>query len=172
MRAEIRARILEIFQEQRENPHLDFEENHILDFLLVKPITPGSIRNSMRGLKAYNKFMQELQMEFAICFRIADKQMAYSLEGLVDRVIEMKENPRSSKAALRYQARQSLPWKFFFMIHLIGAFLAAFLYQKDWGLVGLTFLLALLYLDVWTFWKHKQEKEYYVELAKRVLPKK
>ncbi|MEM6804082.1 MAG: hypothetical protein AAF696_21945 [Bacteroidota bacterium] len=172
MRAEIRAKILEIFQEQRENPHLAFEEERILDFLRVKAIPPGSIRNTMRGLKAYNKFMEALQMEFAICFRIADKQVSYSLEALVDRVIEMQENPRSSKAALRFQARQSLPWKFFSMIHLIGGFLSFFFFQKNWWLFALIVLGGLLYLDVWSFWNHREEKQYYAKLAERVLEKK
>lgn len=172
MRAEVRARILEIFQAHRENPQLDFEEDRILDFLLVKPIAPGSIRNSMRGLKAYDKFMEELQLEFAICFRIADKQTTYTLEGLVDRVIEMQENPKSSKAALRYQARQGLPWKFFFMIHLIGGMCAIFSYQKNCWPLALLFVLGLLYLDLWSWWKHREEKKYYAKLAERVFDKK
>ncbi|MEM8888816.1 MAG: hypothetical protein AAGD28_12605 [Bacteroidota bacterium] len=108
MNQAIQEKVLEIFQEHRQNPNLPFEEEHFLDFLLAKKIKAGSIRNSFRGLSRYNRFMEAIQLEFGICLKVEDKQKTYTLNEFVLKVEEMLANPKSSKAAMRYLLKSAI----------------------------------------------------------------
>jgi hypothetical protein len=85
----IRSRILELFEEYRAVPGAPFDESHFLDFLLAEPKKREAVRNSFRGLRRFNAFIERVQYEFAICFSLADVEANYSLEKFAERVTQL-----------------------------------------------------------------------------------
>lgn len=85
---EIKTKILEIFQQERQKPYEVFQESHFLDFLTFPPHRKDNIKNSFRGVKKYYQFMNRLELEFEICFTLSDLDRGYSTEKITKKVIE------------------------------------------------------------------------------------
>jgi hypothetical protein len=98
---DLRQRVLELFEAHRQAPGTPYDESHFLDFLLAKPRKRGAVRNSFLGLRRFNAFINQLQLEFAICFSSKDRDTNFSLDRFIERVVELRSNPRSSLASLR-----------------------------------------------------------------------
>jgi hypothetical protein len=69
---QVRTKILEIFQEERQKPDTNFEESHFLDFLTFPPHRKDNIKNSFKGVKRYHQFMDKLELDFEICFTLSE----------------------------------------------------------------------------------------------------
>src|SRR5262245_36245708 len=81
-----RARILTLFEQHRARPGTPYDESHFLDFLLPDPQRKHAVHGSFRGLRRYNAFIDDVQLEFAICFSLKDRETDFSVDRFVARV--------------------------------------------------------------------------------------
>jgi len=116
--------IIGIFEKHREVKYSSFDEEHFLDYLMAKPSGKGAIHNSFCGLRRFNKFWNEIQLTFGICFSLKDRDKNYSLDDFVKRIEQLKNNPKSSRAALKYQMKFGFEWNIFISVNsILGAFI-------------------------------------------------
>ncbi|MDW3646591.1 MAG: hypothetical protein R8P61_06005 [Bacteroidia bacterium] len=167
MKSAIKEKVLKIFQQHRQNPNLSFEEEYFLDFLFAKKIKQGSIRNSFRGLALYNRFMEAIQLEFGVCFRLADKQKNYSLDELVEQVEQSLGNPKSSKAAMRYLLRQPFEWKLILFLNVFLGLITASSYRLTF--VFIFFLILWIGVNGILINIYYRDKGFAKKLAEKVL---
>jgi len=167
MNKAIRDKVHEIFQEHRQDSNLPFKEEYFLDFLLAKEIKAGSIRNSFRGLARYNRFIEAIQLEFGICLKVEGKQKSYALDEFVERVEEMRANPKSSKAAMRYLLRRPFEWKLFLFLNAFLILAASFFYGIPFLFIIILMLLMLtngILINIYL-----RDKRFAKNLAEKVL---
>lgn len=98
---EIRNKILEQFQVARQKPNADFEESHFLDFLTYPAHKTNSIKNTFQGTKRYYRFMDMLELEFGICFKVSDLDKYYSVDSLTKKVLERLQKAQGNKIILK-----------------------------------------------------------------------
>ena len=83
---------MEIFKRERKNPAANFEESHFMDYLTHPAHPKNTIKNSFRGVRKYYRFMDQLELEFAICFSIcfslSDLDRYYSIDSLTKKVLQ------------------------------------------------------------------------------------
>lgn len=96
-----REEVLRLFEMHRETPGAPFEEAHFMDFLLSDPRKSGSIKNSFKGLRRYNAYIEQLQLELGVFLSIKDYDTSFSLNKFVERVDGLRRRPASSLASLR-----------------------------------------------------------------------
>ena len=117
--------IRELFERHRAIPGAPLDESHFLDYLIPNPNSIGAVRNSFLGLRRYNAFVDEVQLQFNICFSVSDFESNYSLPQFVSRVAELQRSPRGSIASLRNQRKRGFGWEtvllgnFFAMVLLV-----------------------------------------------------
>jgi hypothetical protein len=85
---QVKTKILEIFQQERQKPDASFDESHFLDFLTFPPHGKDNIQNSFKGVKKYHQFMDKLELEFEICFTLSDRDRGYSIDKITKKVTE------------------------------------------------------------------------------------
>jgi hypothetical protein len=105
-----RQRILELFEKHRASPGAEFREEHFFDFLLANPSGKGAVHNSFRGLRRFNRFINELQYEFGVCFSLKDFESTCSVDRLVERIAELQRSRRGSLLSLKNQERAGAGW--------------------------------------------------------------
>lgn len=101
MTAEQMSRIIELFERHRETPGAPYDENRFLDYFLAEP---RQLHNSFRGLRRFNAFIEEVQLEFAVCFSLKDWESNYSVKQFAARVAKLQQSPRGSLQSLRNQS--------------------------------------------------------------------
>ena len=106
----MREQIIATFESHREDPKAPYSEDHFLDFLLRSPVRKGSVRDSFGGLRRFNAFIDQVQLDFSICFSLKDLEANYSLDKFAARVAELQESPRSSLASFKNQTRAGFGW--------------------------------------------------------------
>jgi len=84
-----RDRILAIFERHRATPGTAFPEERFLNHLMADPKGPEAVRNSFSGLRRFNAFIDEVQLEFGVCFSMKDLEASYSLPRFEARVREL-----------------------------------------------------------------------------------
>jgi hypothetical protein len=92
-------------------PGAPFEEAHLL--------------KSLRGRRRLNRFFEEIQYEFAVCFSSKDREAEYSVDGLIERIKQLQESPHLSLRALSIQQRASTGWAVVVLVNLLLLFLAS-----------------------------------------------
>jgi hypothetical protein len=102
----LRARILELFERHRQAPGTPFDEAHFLDFLLAAPKRRRAVYDSFAGLRRYNAFLDDVQLELAVCYSFKDWDGNYPLDRFVARTAELIASPKSSRASLRNQRQR------------------------------------------------------------------
>lgn len=161
-------KIIAIFERHRKSPKSPYEENHFLDFLLDKPKQKRAVYNSFQGLKRYNAFINDIQLEFAICFSLKDFEANYALEKFVNRVKELNESPRSSLASLNNQMRP-YNWNVAILITVIGLS-CTFGFKNNIPIVAV--LVAVVLVIDLKFLKHcRDEKKYNERLLQKIKAK-
>jgi hypothetical protein len=68
------------------------------------------VYNSFKGLRRYNAFLNDIQLEFGICFSGADFDANYSLPRFVARIAELQASRRSSLNSLRTARKRGFGW--------------------------------------------------------------
>jgi hypothetical protein len=124
-----RQSVLQIFERHRASPGAVYDESHFLDYLIVDPKHVGAIRNSFQGLRRYNAFIQETQLQYSVCFSRADFNANYSVDAFGSRINKLQSSPRGSIASLRNQRRAGFGWHAVVLSNLLGLSLAAWLFS-------------------------------------------
>ena len=117
-----------------------YDEQHFLDCLLPTPGQPRAVYNSFRGLRRFNAFIDDVQLEFAICFSLKDRDANYSLPKFVDRVIEVEASRRGSLVSLRNQARAGAGWQVVMFANLLLLIIGVWLRTETWAIATLLVL--------------------------------
>jgi hypothetical protein len=89
-----REKVVALFERHRATPGTPDEADHFLDILLAKPRRKRATYNSFRGLRRFNAFIDEVQLEFGICFSLKDREANYSLDRFVERVVTLERSRR------------------------------------------------------------------------------
>lgn len=124
--SDIKEKILEQFSKTRKYPSAYFDESHFLDYLTYPEHRKDSIKNSFKGVRAYYRFMNALELEFGICFTLSDLDTYYSVEGLTKKVIERISKRRGNLMILKQRNG-----------------------EKDRYLMEIGLILVLIGLNVW-----------------------
>ena len=99
----VKDRIIELFERHREEPGSPYEESHFLDFL----VKPGQVLDSFRGARLFSAFIDEVQLECAVCFSLKDLESNYSISQFAVRVEKLQRSPRGSLQSFRKQYKSS-----------------------------------------------------------------
>ena len=164
--AQHRARILAAFEKHRATPGVDFPEEGFLNHLMANPKGPRAVRNSFSGLRRFNAFIDEVQLEFGICFSVDDLEKSYSLPRFVTRVQELEESPRGSMTSLNNQIRAGPGWGVFVVGNLVLlALTVAIRDSRVWlAIVAVAAVLA----NVAFFEFYRRVRKYQRQLAMRI----
>lgn len=131
----IRNRVIQLFEMHRATPGAPFDESHFLDFLLADPKAKGAIRNSFRGLRRFNLFLDEVQLELGVCFSIRDREANYPLDKFVARTLQLQQSRRSSLTSLQNQMKAGPGWTVLIVADFALLVLAGLARDNVWALV-------------------------------------
>lgn len=155
------------FEQHRATPGAPFDEAHFLDFLLAHPNGKRAVRNSFRGLRRFNAFLDDVQYDFAICFSIKDREANYSLDRFVERVKELETSRRSSLASLKNQIKAGPGWMAVLVADVVLVIVAAVASRISvWALLAVVAVAMLLNGAFLRF--AAREKRYHVRLLARI----
>ena len=139
---EVQIKILEIFQSERRNASAEFDATHFMDFLTHPAHKKNTLKNSFRGVRKYYRFMDKLELEFGICFRLSDLDQYYSVDKLTKKVLERIQKGKGNKMILqrRNQEKEKYIIELVLLIILAGLF-----YWKGihWISITLTILFGI-----------------------------
>lgn len=162
-----RDTVVALFEKHRATPGAPFDEAHFLDFLVAHPKGKGAVRNSFRGLRRFNAFLDDVQYHFAICFSIKDREANYALDRFVERVKELETSRRSSLASLKNQIKAGPGWMAVFVADFVLVVVAAV--ASRIGVWALTAVVAVAILLNGAFLKFAaREKRYHARLLARI----
>ncbi len=168
---DIRERILKIFQQNRKNPNDVFNEDYFLTYLIPNPSQNHNLKfihNSFKGNNRHNNFLNDIQIEFGICFSFKDKDKNYKLEEFIERVNNLILNKKASRAALNYRLKHIFHSGRFITQNLVILLFISFLWTINITtkiiavLIFLTFNLGAIYF-------YQKEKKYLNKLKERII---
>lgn len=136
-----RERILAIFQAHRATPGAAYDEAHFLDYLLAVPEKKGGFRDSFSGLRRFNAFIDQVQLEHGVCFSHKDRDADLSLDRFVARVVQLRGSPRSSLASLGNRVKAGHDWHIVALGNLVLGVASALLARHAWALAAALVLL-------------------------------
>ena len=114
-----KEKIITIFEKYRKVPGAKYHEENFLDYWVAGPKQKRAVYNSFSGLRRLNAFINEIQLEFSICFSEKDREANYSLDKLVSRIKELKASPNASLASLRNQMKHVADWNLLIVLNAI-----------------------------------------------------
>lgn len=161
-----RAKVLELFEKHRAAPGAPFEEQRFIEFLLADPAKPRAVYDSFRGLRRFNAFIYEVQLEFAICFSQKDREANYSLSKFVERVAELEHSRRGSLTSLNNQIRAGPGWKALIVANIVLLVIAAPAWRVGWPVI-IVILVAVLMNGVFMRFA-RREQAYFERLQARI----
>jgi hypothetical protein len=169
-----RERILALFEAHRETPGAKYDESRFLDFLLAEPARNRAVYESRAGLRRFNDFVDQLQLEYSIHLSQKDRDAHYPAEAFVARVLELRETPRASLASFQQHARVEVNWIAIAITNALVLLPALFLWQHPKWLAWLA--LPLLALNGFWYWYTRRVTRYnqrlYQQLVAAAGPKK
>ena len=123
--------LLRLFQQARKDPLAAYERDRFLAYLTEPPASQGRrVADTFAGRARFVRFMQEVQLEFGVCFTNAEWDGGLPMDGFVDLVCRKSEKPKVALRLARERLRNA--WS-----HVWGS-------PTKWGLI----LLPLLVLAV------------------------
>lgn len=151
---DLRSRVLLHFEKYRAIPGASFEEERFLDYLLANPSGSRAAYNSFEGLRRLNRFIEAVQLEFSVCFSMADRDRNYALEQFIARIRELQASRQSSMASLRNRKRHRFGWPAVIFGNLLAfpLWMAAFQWKPvaGWALLSVciagTAMMVRLYI--------------------------
>jgi hypothetical protein len=161
-----RERILSIFEAHRAMPGAAFDESHFLDFLLANPQKRRAVYDSYEGLKRFNAFIDQLQLEYSIYLPKADREADHPLDRFVARVVELRDAPRASLTALENQAT-TVGWPAVALSNLVLVVPALMLWQ--YPAVQLVVAVPWVAVNLYWFWAHKRRQAYNEDVRQRLV---
>lgn len=162
-----RDRILAVFEARRETPGTPYDAGNFLDYLRDQPKGTRAVYDSFAGLRRFNAFIDQVQMEFSVCLSVKDREAHYSLDRFVARIAELRNSPRSSLASLRQRMKSGIEWNIIVVSNLCLAIPAIALRHAPVVLAAI--LAAAVALNSFWFWFYRREKRYAARLHQRIL---
>jgi len=96
-----------MFEKHRESQNAVFDPEHFLDFLLVHSEKSQSIRNSFKGLRRLNAFLEAVQMEFGVCFSQEEIEKNWGLKEFSALLERKQKNRNGSLNAAKRKLREA-----------------------------------------------------------------
>jgi hypothetical protein len=161
-----REAVISIFEKHREKPGIAFSEAHFIDFLLANPPRKGAVRNSFRGLRYFNAFIDEVQLFFGVCFSLADREREWSLDNFVERIVELQASRRGSLASLKNQERAGAGWQVIVIADLL--LLALALALRSSPSIAVVPVLIAVAITAWFYRFARAARQYLRDLRTRI----
>lgn len=163
---DIREKILELFQLERQRPNTEFDEAHFLDYLVSPPSRDNSLKNTFKGARKYYRFMKRVELEFRICFRLSEQDGYYSVDKFTQKVKE-RINKRKGNIMILKQ-RTAEKDRYYFESSLISILLGLYIWLGvNFVTLTLTFLIGVVVF--WTLSARIHEKRHNKMLYQRLL---
>lgn len=163
----VREEVIALFERHRATPGSPFDAEHFLDFLLAAPKEDRAIYNSFSGLRRFNAFINELQLELAVGFSKQDREANYSLDKFIARVEQLQRSPGGSLASLGNQSKGGPDVNVLILVNILLLGAAAALRAHTWGMIG--FLALAAAFNVWYANFYFAGKRYLVKLRQRIV---
>ena len=167
---EIRNKILYIFNKKREKANAKFDESHFLDYLTFPPKNKGQIKNSFKGVRKYYRFMDNLEIEFSICFTLSDLDNPYySVDELTKKVEERIIKRKGNLIIIKQRIAQKDKYYFELLLVLI-LITTFFVFKIHW----IPFLLTIIFgvIFYWITTSKMQNAKHNKELYKKIINRK
>jgi hypothetical protein len=164
--ADTRARIIQQFEKHRMTPGTPYEESRFLDFLLANPNSRNAVRNSFRGLRRLNAFLDEVQLEFGVCFSIQDREANYPLDKFVVRTLDLQQSRRGSLRSLDNQIKSGAGWQPLVVADIVLLAIAAFVGNNVWVLSVVGAIAVAI--NIWFVWFIWRARSYLLKLRARL----
>lgn len=165
---EIKEKILEIFKEERQKPDLYFEESHFLDFLTFPAHQKDNIKNSFKGVKKYNQFMDRLELEFEICFTFPDRDKFYSVDKITKKVVERIGKRRGNIMIIKQRNAEK---ETYYIEIFIISLLALIYYLCGVNIFSVMMTLVLGYVTYWILNSKISSRQHDRRLKEKILKK-
>ena len=155
--AAMRARIVELFERHRQRPGTPFDEARFLDHLLAAPARRGAYRDSFGGLRRFNAFLDAVQLEFAVCYSIRDRETEHTLDGFVRRTAELAASRQGSLASLRNQVQRGFGGQVLVVANVLLFPLVAAVHRHPVALaVAVGLVLVVNAGFAWLYWRYRR----------------
>ena len=167
---DIRRTTIDIFQKNRSKKSEYFNEDYFLTYLIATPQQNhkiGHIHNSFDGNRRHNSFLDDIQLEFAICFSFKDKDKNYSLEKFISRIEELTNNKRATNSALNYRLNQKYGWHRLVIINLVFLIILFQGFKRN-IILGVFLGTLVLGINLLSIFIYQKEKTYYQKLKRIV----
>jgi hypothetical protein len=161
------SRVLALFERHRAMPGTPYDAARFLDHLLAGPRKPRAVHDSFEGKRRFHAFLDEVQLEFAICFNTDDRNADPSLDRFVARVEELQRSRRSSLASLRHLRQQHFHWPPVVVLDFIGLCAGAVAYRL-WPPLAIAAGAVLLLANAWIARWWRRDRAYLERLAARL----
>jgi hypothetical protein len=127
-----RQTVLELFERHRASPGTPFDEKHFVDFLLAKPKGVRAAYDSFAGLRRFNRFIDDVQYEFGVCFSMSDREAVYSVDKFVARINELQQSRKGSLTSLKNQQNAGAGWAVIVLIDILLLYIALLFWNSKW----------------------------------------
>jgi hypothetical protein len=165
---EIRNKILELFEIESQKHTVEFDEAHFLDYLIYPPARLNSIKSSFKGARKYYRFMNRVELEFGICFRLPDLDVYYSIDKLVQKVKERLGKRNGNIIILKQRIGEKD--RYYFESSLITILLGFYIWLKvNWLTLTLTFVAG--FVIFWTLTARLHDKRHNKRLYQKITGK-
>ena len=149
-KAQIRERLLEVFESIRESPGSGFEPERFIHYLITNLDGSLNVHNSFKGKRYFVKFIQRVETAFGVCFSNDDLESFKGITKMTDRVAYLQCTPKSSLTVISNRLKEPFNSNIVTFALVLSFPLGAILFKlcSFFGLAGLTAPLLLIILVV------------------------
>ncbi len=116
----------------------------------------ANVRNSFRGLWRLHRFLDAVQMRYAVCFALEDHEKDWTLQSLAAHIAHKKTNPAAQKALAAKRVKRAKQYmldgmvKAFLFLSLPLGIFACYAFDADvWRALGLCVAAAPSAMVLW-----------------------
>lgn len=149
----------------RKNSSEVYNESHFMDFLTSPPHEKNTLKNSFRGVRKYYRFLDKIELEFGICFRISDLDTYYSLGKLTKKVIERINKPKGNLKIIRSRLNEKNFYFEFIILFLILSIVFFFRFHIISIIINLLLVLILFWAIEIRVYNRKQMNQLYKRIT-------
>lgn len=116
---EIKERILKVFLRERQREDAPYKTDNLFGYLVEPPAKKNTLKNSFKGARKYRRFMDGLELEFGICFRLPEFEDEYSFDRLAKKINERLQKGSGNKKIIRERLKEKHRYIFEALLILI-----------------------------------------------------